>query len=158
MPDDLMLNWNVDLMQGDLVIDNGDLKHDGGLESAVRISLFTDRKANDDDELLDPDFPDKQGWWGDLVSPEVENDKIGSRLWLLKRAKTDEETLTRAKEYAEESLVWMIEDNVASNIIVEAERNEHSKNAWLVLKIQILKTDGEVLNLRYEVQWDEQTD
>jgi phage gp46-like protein len=157
MADDLMLDWDTDLMQGDLVIDNGDLQHDKGLESAVRISLFSDRRANDDDELLDSNNLDKRGWWGDLVSPEVEEDKIGSRLWLLGRAKTTTENLVKAKEYSEEALLWMIEDRVVSDIIIDTERNNYTNGAWLVIKVQIVKINGDILNLRYEKQWDEQT-
>jgi len=158
MADDLMLTWDTDLMQGDLVIDKGDLQHDGGLESAVRISLFTDRRANDDDELIDPNRDDKRGWWGDLVSPEVEGDKIGSRLWLLSRSKTIEQTLVLAKEYTEEALTWMIEDRVVSGIEVEVEKNDqsNSRDAWLAILIKIIKTNKETLDLRYELQWNEQ--
>jgi phage gp46-like protein len=156
MPDDLKMIWDSDLMEGDLEVDNGDFTHDGGLETAVIMSLFTDRRARDDDELLDEDLRDKRGWWGDLVSPEVEGDQIGSRLYLLSRAKTTEEALVFAKEVCEEALQWMIEDKVASSINVETERMEDKDDGWMGIKIEIRKYNEETLNLRYGVQWEEQ--
>ena len=67
------------------------------LVRAVLISLFTWRRANADDDLPGND---RMGWWGDS-HPPVDNDRIGSRLWLLSRAKIVPETLARAKAYAE---------------------------------------------------------
>ena len=112
MADDIKIRWDIGLMAGDLSVVDEDLESESGLETAVIISLFTDRRARDDDELPDPNNSDKRGWWGDLVA-EVADDQIGSRLWLLERAKTTENVLVKAKEYAEESLSWMIEDGVA---------------------------------------------
>ena len=66
------------------------------LVRAVIISLFTWRRARPDDDLPG-DL--RMGWWGDSV-PEIPNDRIGSRLWLLSRAKLTVETVARAREYA----------------------------------------------------------
>ena len=49
------------------------------LTRAVVISLFTWRRAEPDDNA---DVP--MGWWGDTW-PAVQNDRYGSRLWLLYR-------------------------------------------------------------------------
>jgi len=155
MPDDFKMVWDTDLMEGDLEVINGDFTHDAGLETAVLMSLFTDRRAEDDDELLDEEARDKRGWWGDLVSPEVEGDQIGSRLWLLSRAKTTEKALVRAKDYVKEALQWMVEDKVASSITVTTERMK-DKPGWLGINIEIRKYNEEKLNLRYDVQWTEQ--
>jgi len=67
MADDFKMKWDTDLMEGDLEVENGDLAHDGGLETAVLMSLFTDRRARDDDKLLDEEARDKKGWWGDPI-------------------------------------------------------------------------------------------
>jgi phage gp46-like protein len=88
------------------------------LVRAVIISLFTWRRARPDDDLPG-DL--RMGWWGDSV-PEIPNDRIGSRLWLLSRAKLTAGTVARAKEYAEEALAWLVEDGVASRVVVESER------------------------------------
>ena len=82
------------------------------LTRAVTISLFTWRRANPDDDLPG-DL--RMGWWGDSF-PSVPNDRIGSRLWLLSRAKLTAETVTRAREYAEEALRWLVEDGIAARV------------------------------------------
>ncbi|EPN56356.1 Phage GP46, partial [Pseudomonas syringae pv. actinidiae ICMP 19079] len=48
---------------------------------SVVISLFTWRRAEADDPI---DDAERFGWWGDTY-PTQANDRIGSRLWLLRR-------------------------------------------------------------------------
>ena len=156
MADDIKIRWDIGLMAGDLSVVDEDLESESGLETAVIISLFTDRRARDDDELPDPNNSDKRGWWGDLVA-EVADDQIGSRLWLLERAKTTENVLVKAKEYAEESLSWMIEDGVAKEIVVEAERQGIEGNDRLALLIKIFQSNeaGEIA-LKFNTKWEAQ--
>lgn len=93
----------------------GGLRSDDGVGTAILISLFTDRR-------VDPEEAegDRRGWVGDALS-EVEADRIGSRLWLLKREKATEETRLRALEYAGEALGWMEEEGLVTGIEIEAE-------------------------------------
>lgn len=117
------------------------------LPRAVIISLFTWRRANPDDDLPG-DM--KMGWWGDSFPP-VANDRIGSRLWLLTRAKLLPETLRRAKEYAEESLRWLIDDGVAQRVDVEVERQGLST---LALACRIYRSDGSApIDIRFPDAW-----
>ena len=88
------------------------------LERAVIISIFAWRRANPDDTLPGSE---KMGWWGDTY-PEIENDRIGSRLWLLTREKITQTTLIKAREYVEEALQWLIDDRIAESIDVRVER------------------------------------
>lgn len=153
--DDIRIIWDVGLMKGDFVFDDAaqDLESDNGLETAVIISLFTDRRAKVDDILPDPNNLDRRGWWGDLASPDVEGDQIGSRLWLLNREKTLESVLVRAKEYAEESLQWFLEDGAAKKIEVETERQGTPGNDRLAIGGRIFKPDGTVFPFNFEAQW-----
>ncbi|MBW1642525.1 MAG: phage GP46 family protein [Deltaproteobacteria bacterium] len=141
-------------MEGDFSFDASiqDLKSDAGLETAVIISLFTDRRAKSDDILPDSNNPDRRGWWGDLVS-DIENDQIGSRLWLLNREKTLESVLIKTKEYAKEALMWLIEDDVATKVEVSVERLGSVGQDILALLVQIYKPDGKVFPFQYEAQW-----
>lgn len=151
MAEDIKIIWNTDLMEGDISYSNGDLVVDDGLETAVLMSLFTDRRAEDDDELPDPNSTDKRGWWGDLVS-DINNDKIGSRQWLLERSKTIDEVLENIKLYAEEALQWMIDDDVVANIEIESERNGDK----LYYKVIIYKSDGEIVKMKFDSLWKNQ--
>lgn len=115
---DIGLFWNDVADGADFALKQNDLESDDGLDTAVIISLFTDRRLDDGDVLPDAE-KDRRGWWGDAI-PVVQGDKIGSRLWLLARAKQLPDTLRRAEEYAKESLQWLIDDRVALSIDVTA--------------------------------------
>ena len=67
------------------------------------ISLFTDRLAAADDVIPD-NTNDRRGWWGDLG----EDFLIGSRLWLLARAKLTSDVPLKCKDYITEALAWML--------------------------------------------------
>lgn len=120
--------------QGDIkiVVENGvlalaniqmadrDLLRDPGFETAVIISLFTDRRAENEDVLPD-NTDDRRGWWGDVLNED--SDKIGSRLWLTSRSKNTSEVLPLIEEYVKESLQWMVDDGAAEFIEVAALRD-----------------------------------
>lgn len=123
------------------------LGEDEGLETAVIISLFTDRRANPDDEL--PSGDDRRGWWGDGLA-EVEGDRIGSRLWLLSREKQLQSVVARAREYASEALQWLIDDGVAEAVNVEA---EIVRMGVLGLGIEIVQPGKRPVKYRFEKFW-----
>ena len=100
----------------DIEIRGGDVALGHDLETAVIISLFTDKRARPDD-ILPGASDDRRGWWGDTYS-EIENDPLGSHLWLLHREKQTQQTLNRAREYCQDALQWLIEDGIASEINV----------------------------------------
>lgn len=155
MQTDIRINWDVDLSEGDfgLTINQGDLDTDEGIETAIIISLFTDRRADDDDILPNNNNTDKRGWWGDQISPEVENDQIGSRLWLLERSKTENSVLIKAKIYIEESLQWLIDDGIASKINVYVEKYLLDRLYFL---IEVLRNTDIVYSKKFEYQWNAQ--
>jgi phage gp46-like protein len=154
----------------DWSLTGADLTVDQGLETAVIISWFTDRRAEDDDVLPDDatgpfgltiqGSGDRRGWWGDWypdgvsvadgTSPPTPTDRIGSRLWLLRREKQVQDVLDRAKEYGEESLAWMVEDAVVASVTVTA---SIGPNGALVLGADLQKPDGSVLPIRYAIVW-----
>jgi len=153
MATDIKISWSSTLLEGDLGFENNDLEQDAGLETAAIVSLFTDRRAADDDLLPDPERG-KRGWWGDLVSG-IEDDKIGSRLWLLEREKTTEETLVRAKQYILESLAWMKEDGITNKIEAKVERQGTVTTPILAFLVKIYR-DNSTLNISFNEQWEAQ--
>ena len=67
---------------------NGLLDESMELATTVLVALGTDRLATDTDMLPDIDSTDRRGWWGDLDAETLwDGWQIGSRLWLLARAK-----------------------------------------------------------------------
>jgi len=138
MAKDIYMEFDTVSLDGDLVIENGDLKREEGLSTAVMISLFTDARADDSDPY---DNNDRKGWWGDLVS-EVDGDNIGSKLYLLDRSKITDETTVNAKQYIIDALQWMIEDEVAESVEVDTWIFGSKGNERLGTKIQIFKKEG----------------
>jgi len=155
MPKDIQIKWDFDLVGGDFDFDSSaqDLEFDDGLETAILISLFSDRRAKEDDILPDPGNRDRRGWWGDLVS---NGDLIGSKLWLLDREKTTPNVLIRAKQYVQEALQWLIDDGAAVKIRVETERQGPAENARLVIGVKIYKTEGSEEAFNFGLQWSAQ--
>ena len=119
----------------DFVRDGGNLQSDDTLETVVLISLFTRRRANDDDQLPDAQDTNRQGWWADTYA-DVEGDRIGSRLWLLRRSKTTQSTLNLARAYIEEALQWLVDDGIAESVTVAVERHDAG---MLAFKVELLK-------------------
>ncbi|WCT72046.1 phage GP46 family protein [Sphingomonas naphthae] len=113
---DIALTWRDALMEADIALDGARLATDDGLLTAILISLFTDAPARPDDVL--PAEGARGGWWGDAV-PAQAGDVIGSRLWLLSRAKRLADVAVVARGYAEEALKWLLDDGVVAAIAVE---------------------------------------
>jgi phage gp46-like protein len=144
---DLVLSWLSNASMADLVLASGQLLTDEGLESAVLISLFTDRRAEADDTLPQPGA-DPRGWWGDAIAQD-EGDQIGSRLWLLAREKQLSSVVARAKLYAEEALAWLVEDGVAARVVVTA---EIVAEGALGLGVEIYRPQGPA-RFRFDYVW-----
>ncbi len=144
---------DIKLQQQDFGFDVGlsgpDLLTDEGLETAVIVSLFTDRLASDDDRLPNA-TGNKRGWWADTF-PQTEGDLIGSKLWLLSREKQTPETVNRAIECAQEALQWLIDDGVASAVEVSG---FIPRTGMLGLEISILRDDGPNVDFRYDNIWE----
>ncbi len=114
---DIALVFDSAAWSADIAIASGDLVTDDGLRTAVTISLFTDARARDDDALPDSGA-DRRGWWGDCANDDA-NDRTGSRLWLLARAKVVPTTAVRARDYCREALDWLVADGVVAAIDID---------------------------------------
>lgn len=131
----------------DVQVACGDLATGNELSTVVMLSLFTDRRANDDDTL--PDGSDPRGWWADAMDGR----QIGSRLWLLERSRNLPETLRLAQDYAKEALQWLVEDQIAKSVSVTVTAIGNCKNE-MFLAVDICKPDGKTLRWKYRYAWD----
>jgi phage gp46-like protein len=114
---DIAIVWDTANARGDWTVRNGDLGIGPDIQSAVLVSLFTDRLASSDYISPDPAaINDRRGWWGDTYEPSL----IGSRLWQLDRSKKTDQTtlLNQARDYCAEALQWLLDDGVAASISV----------------------------------------
>ena len=132
---------------GDLALAGNDLATDDGLETAVFLSLFSDRRL-DDSDTLPSGATDRAGWWAD-----TQTDRIGSRLWTLARAKQAPGVLGQFEAYAREALEWLVADRIAASVDVAAISG--SMGVW-ELSIAIRRPSADVALYRYSYTWASQ--
>ncbi len=84
--------------------------------------------------------------------PAVQNDRTGSRLYLLRRSKLTNKTPQLARDYVREALAWMVEDGVASRLDINAVRTGTDS---LALAITIYQRDGNIHNIIFDDIWSE---
>lgn len=111
---DISITWDAGNSRGDWTMKGPVLATGNDIETAILISIFTDRMAEPDDVIPDGSN-DPRGWWADDDVP------IGSRMWLLQRAKQTGATLQRAYDYLAESLKWMIDDGVVGRFDISTQ-------------------------------------
>lgn len=104
---DIAISWDSANSRGDWTMNGPVLATGNDIDTAILISIFSDRMAQPGDVIPDG-TNDPRGWWAD---DEV---LIGSRMWLLRRAKQTTQTLQLAYDYLAEALQWMVDDGVAS--------------------------------------------
>lgn len=135
-------------IEGDLAIDGTAYRQSSGLETAIRLSLFTDARALEGDERPDgiEGFgADLRGWWG---SAFMASGAMGSRLWTLKRSALTNETRQRVRDFALEALAWLTETGIASAVRVETEVSDRG-----ILKIAtVIERNGETE--RFAFLWE----
>lgn len=134
---------------GELVLSGFDLARDDGLETAVIISLFTDRRASPEQIPVELPQDDLRGYWGD-ISNATPSDQTGSQLWLLAREKQLPQVLGRAQQYCREALTWMIEDLVATRVEVTA---EFIAQGWMLILVDIFRPTGSPVRYRFNYEW-----
>lgn len=131
---------------GDILLNGADLARDDGLETAVIISLFTDRRATP--EQMPAGQDDRRGYWGDLSA-----DQTGSLLWLLSREKQLPQILSRAEQYCREALAWLVDDKIAARVECSA---AYVAPGWMALAIDVYRPNGDRITYRHNYEWQAQ--
>lgn len=129
----------------DLVIEDGDFKKTGGLDSAIFVSLFTDRRANPD-EVSDP--MKRRGWCGTENTPDQQGN-VGSGIWLYEQRRLTKGVSEGVRMEAFQCLHWMVSDGLAKNIDVKM--GSTPKERRLELNISITAADGGVSNTSHQL-------
>lgn len=109
-------------IEGDLRVEGSGYRITDGLETAIRLSLFTDARAQEGDDLPEGTGAfgeDLRGWWGSAFLSD--SGEMGSRLWTLKRSALTAGTRQRARDYCLEALRWLIDLGIAREVRVETE-------------------------------------
>jgi phage gp46-like protein len=146
---DISTFWRPDEARGDWALAGADLARDSDLATAVIISLFTDRRADVDDVIPDGSG-DRRGWWADAFRARP----IGSKLWLLERAKKTEATRLAALDYVEQALAWLVEDGVAADVAVDVQwQAGRAPQGFLGVTVAITRPDARVVAFNYAWAW-----
>jgi phage gp46-like protein len=140
---DIPILWSAQSGAGDWPPDGTAPVSD--LQTAVMLSLFTDRQARLDDVIPDGSM-DARGWWG--------GPNIGSRLWLLERAKATEATRQQAQDYIAEALQWLIDDGVVARFEIEA---GYARTGRLEARVIAHRQNGAAHAMNFQWTWPTET-
>lgn len=142
---DITTVWVPEQSRGDWQLVDGSLTQGSDLQTAVYISLFTDRQAADTDIPSDG-TTDRRGWIGDAGAEYP----IGSRLWLLDRGKHTADVLDQAQSYIAEALQWLIDDGVVAGFEIGV---QWANASTLVCVIVAHKPDGTTETINFDWAW-----
>lgn len=145
MPD-LRLTRTPD-WEWDLEFTGLDLAVGDDLETAVVISLLSWARRLADDPNPSPNS-DPMGWWADFLLEDA-NDFVGSKLWLAHGEKASPDLLLQISQWGKDALRWMIDDGVATDATVEAERVTTDR---IDILVTITKPNGSEV-FRYSINW-----
>jgi phage gp46-like protein len=138
---------------------NNTLDESEELANLVKVALLTFGLARTDDILPDPDSTDRCGWWGDLDAETIwDGWPIGSKLWLLSRAKItpaearEGSTLTRAEQYCRAALNPLVTKRICSGFDVNATRGSLER---IDVGIKVYRGPLLQIELRFQNLWSE---
>ena len=144
------LDWSL--------LPNGTLDDTQALATSICVALGTNALAGPDDVLPDPDQTDRCGWWGDLDADLIWGGwPIGSKLWLLRRAKINSaasregSTLVMVENYIRDAIQPFVTAKVFSGFNVWASRVDKQRIDAL---LRIYRGPQQPLDLRFAVLWD----
>jgi phage gp46-like protein len=126
----------------DISFDNGDFKLTEGLETAIWMSIFCEKR---DPEIID--WQAQKGWVGDQLNDD--GFQIGSLLWTLNQSKSDDETIIEAQSIIEDCLEWLLTQNYANEVIVSIYKN--LAQTGLIANIDLIRNDNVKENLSFDL-------
>ncbi|MDX2308089.1 MAG: phage GP46 family protein [Hyphomicrobium sp.] len=131
----------------DLAVDpaTGDLALEEGLASALFVSLFSDRRARED-EVADP--MRRRGWIGNLVA-EVPGDNHGSGFWLYEQRRLTGEVASGVRLEAEIALEWMVDARLIRTATAEVLADPARRR--ITLSVEVTEPDGGTSSRAYEL-------
>lgn len=145
---DISLIWDPAHARGDWQVEAGQITIGGDLETAVLVSLFTDRVLPPDAQSPDRST-DPRGWWADTYRGQP----IGSLLWTLSRAVKTSATalLSTVQGMCQDALAWLISDGVAATISVKTFWESPTMIGIIVV---ITESAGNVSTFKYSWAWN----
>lgn len=124
--------------------DSGDIETGKTLDTAILMSIFCEVRAASY-EILSPEM--RRGWIGNETTKPFEQ---GSKQWLFEQSRVTGSVLAELGTIINNSLQWMIEDNIAVSVFVE---QPFLSNGKVCVNIQ-LGRNGSPVDRRYYELWE----
>lgn len=129
------------------------------LATAVTVALCGDAEADPSDVLPDPNSDDRRGWWGDLDAARIWGGwPIGSKLWLLTRAKIvdagarEGATVARVQDYIAACLQPFVTARICSSFTVAATQVDVQ---GIDARVTIYRGPKSAIDLQYQALWND---
>lgn len=123
-------NFLFDIALGE----DGDLLTVNSFDTALKMSLFCQRRATPAEEGV-PEL--RRGWIGNEAN-DVEGFEMGSKLWLLMQSRLDQNVLNEAVDYTKQCLQWFVDDKLLKSLDVFGTRTIDK----ITLKITLFRFNG----------------
>jgi phage gp46-like protein len=141
------------------LLPDGTLDDRQAIATAVVVALGTNALAGVDDILPDPDSTNREGWWGDMDAGIIWNGwPIGSKLWLLRRAKItppdafEGSTMVRVQQYIYDCIQPFVDRKIATSFQAWV---THVDKQRIDALIRIYRGPLQAIDLMYQILWDE---
>lgn len=124
---------------------DGDIETDDFFDTAIQVSLFSDKRANESEVL---ESRKRRGWIGN----EVRDDgfEVGSKLWLFEQSRLTRTVMNQVEDAARESLQWLVDDDFA--VAIRTTQLTMTTTS-ITLEVTIERTTSQVEKFFFEL-WD----
>ena len=137
---DLLLQ-KTDSESYDLVFDGNDLVMGDAVESAIAVSLGSEKRSSD---KFSKNLG-SHGWWAENT---FDGSVFGSEIYKVFSHKIESSTMLLLKQYAEDALKWLVDDGVVDSIDVDVV----AESVGAALTVVIVR-NGEKSSYRYDFLW-----
>ena len=126
---DLILTKSKEFNDYDISFNaEGDFSNNNNIQTAILISILDDRRA-DISEITDP--LKLRGWIGNEIN--LDGFEQGSKLWLLSQKRITEDVKNQTVEYVNQSLQWMLQDDIITTLEVLGEIKTDKINTVVII-------------------------
>lgn len=131
----------------DFVKQDQDFAIDDGLETAIIVSLFSDKRVSLA-EVRAGVVDTRGGWWGSFVEGQIET---GSEIWLFERRKLTTQVAADIEDEAVAALQWMLGEGSVDKIEVTTVRPAINR---LNMVIAIIKGNQPPRRFEFILFWE----
>lgn len=132
----------------DLVIEKGQFATVNSFDTALQMSIYTDKRAAAS-EVAQPQF--RRGWFGELLLYK-DGYQPGSKLWLLEQARSVPATLSKAIDSVRTSLNWLIDDKHVKDLKVTGSFHlVNGQRDGITVKVDIIYINNQVESLYFKL-------